>query len=349
MDDSRARMIVPGVGSILVVDDDAALRGTLTRALTRLGHHVMTCASLQAALDELDRSTFDLVITDLRLPEGSGLDLLAGVRQRWPDTRTILMSGLAQTEDAAVAIQHGVSHLLLKPFDLEELQSCVDKALAQVLDRSDGRTMADAMAVQRDAQSRMWVLRAAHALAAAVEAKDAYTAGHAARVTAYSLVIADCMGYDDVARLQLATDLHDVGKIGVPDAVLNKAGALTPDEFDEIKRHPAAGERILRPLIDDTVVLGVVRSHHERWDGLGYPDGLSGEMIPRGARIVAAADTLDAMTSARAYRDALPWDIAVSEILRCGGTQFDPAVIAAFAGSLPALEQLYHAAALHTR
>jgi putative two-component system response regulator len=182
------------------------------------------------------------------------------------------------------------------------------------------------------------VLRAAHALAAAVEAKDAYTAGHATRVTAYALTIAREMGGIDPTRFRLAGDLHDVGKIGVPDNVLNKPGRLTVEEFDMVKKHPEIGERILQPMIDDELVLGVVRSHHERWDGRGYPDGLVGGAIPLPARVLAVADTIDAMTSRRAYRIELGWDVMVTEIRHCSGSQFDPTVVEAFDAALPYLQ-----------
>jgi HD-GYP domain-containing protein (c-di-GMP phosphodiesterase class II) len=175
-------------------------------------------------------------------------------------------------------------------------------------------------------------------LADAVEAKDPYTAGHATRVTAYAMSIAEALGGIDLLRFRLAGDLHDVGKIGIPDVILNKPGRLEPGEMELVRRHPETGARILEPLIDDPMVLGVVRWHHERWDGEGYPDRLAGEAIPLPARVLAVADTLDAMTSNRAYRGGLPWSVALAEIRACSGAQFDPAVVAAFERALPVLE-----------
>jgi putative nucleotidyltransferase with HDIG domain len=254
------------------------------------------------------------------------------------------MSAHAGTTDAAAAIEHGVDRLLLKPFRLEELRAGVEKALAERRARAEiarHRELVEAALRQRQSESKLWVLRAAHALVAAVEAKDAYTAGHAMRVTAYAMAIAEVIGGIDPERFRLAGDLHDVGKIGVPDAVLNKPDRLTTEEFALVKKHPEAGERILRSFIDDALVLEVVRSHHERWDGRGYPDGLAGEQIPLPARILAVADTLDAMTSSRAYRVGLPWEVAVEEIQRNAGSQFDPVVVEAFARALPTLEALH--------
>jgi HD-GYP domain-containing protein (c-di-GMP phosphodiesterase class II) len=154
--------------------------------------------------------------------------------------------------------------------------------------------------------------------------------------------MAEDIGGIDPVRFRLAGDLHDVGKIGVPDVVLNKPGRLTDDEFALVRKHPETGAHILQPLIDDPMVIGVVRWHHERWDGRGYPDGLAGTDIPLPARVLAVADTVDAMTSHRAYRRGLPWDVVVEEIRRCSGAQFDPGVVEVFNRVLVRLETQYH-------
>jgi putative two-component system response regulator len=333
-----------GSGTILVVDDATPVRGMVVRFLARLGHQVDEAGSAPEALDRLSDRAYDVVFTDLQMPGGSGLDLLAEIRSRGLDSRLILVSDRADASQAASAVEHGVDRLLLKPFDLTELQMAVEKALAErgVVAKSAGqREMYEAMLRSRKTESKIWILRAAHALVTAVEAKDAYTRGHGARVSSYTLVIGDVIGGFDIQSLRLAGDLHDVGKIGVPDAVLNKPDALTDEEVAAIQRHPEIGRRILEPLIDDSLVLGVVRWHHERWDGLGYPDGIAGTDIPLAARILAVADTLDAMTSPRAYRDALSWEQAVAEISRGAGTRFDPRVVEAMGQVTERLESLY--------
>jgi len=337
------RRLLPG-GQILVVDDDDRISQLIDRYLTRLGHDVETAATVPEAIGRIDEANFDLVITDLQMPGPSGIDLLVEARTRRPGTRLIMMSGCADVPSAAAAIDQGVDALIMKPFDLDELRSRVEDSLqrhSRERDTAHEREVLEARVRQRDMESRTLVLRAAHSLAAAVEVKDAYTAGHAVRVSSYGLTLAEHFGSIDLDRFRLGGDLHDVGKIGIPDQVLNKPGRLTPDEMHLIRQHPLAGERILRPLIDDPMVIGIVRWHHERWDGAGYPDGLSGTSIPLAARILAVADTLDAMTSQRAYRDGLPWQVAVEEIFRCAGTQFDPSVVEAFDAVVSSLEKNY--------
>jgi response regulator RpfG family c-di-GMP phosphodiesterase len=342
---AHAPIAVPQTASrILVVDDEPNICRLLQRYLGRLGYEVETAGSVPDALDVLHRARFDLVLTDLRLPGPSGLDLLVEVRSRAPGTRTILMSAHADVYAAAAAIERGVDQLIVKPFELEDLRARVSDSLAKrraATEAEEERELLETRLRQRDTESKVWILRAAHALATAVEAKDEYTAGHATRVTAYALTIAEEIGTIDPVRFRLAGDLHDVGKIGVPDIVLNKPGRLTEEEFALVRKHPETGAHILQPLIDDPMVIGVVRWHHERWDGRGYPDALAGTDIPLPARVLAVADTVDAMTSHRAYRRGLDWDVVVEEILRCAGAQFDPHVVDAFTRVLPRLELQY--------
>jgi HD-GYP domain-containing protein (c-di-GMP phosphodiesterase class II) len=198
---------------------------------------------------------------------------------------------------------------------------------------------------RRDIEVREAVLKGARALVLAVEARDPYTSGHSERVAGYALLLAEAVYGPGEAldrdSLQLACELHDVGKIGIPDVVLNKESDLTEAEFSSVKPHPRVGRRILEPLLDDPLILAVVGWHHEYWDGTGYPDGLAGETIPLEARVVALADALDAMTSPRAYRPARGWTEAVELIRERSGTQFDPRVVEAFEVTLPRLESAF--------
>jgi putative two-component system response regulator len=329
---------------ILIVEDEPAVRETLARSLERYGYDVRLASTVPEALAAIGVDPFAAVVVDLRLPGGSGLDVLAGAREARPETRLILMSGSADVAAASAAVEHGIDALITKPFDFADMAERVGDAVSRyrvVMAETHQRELLEARLRQRDAESKLWVLRAAHALAHAVEAKDPYTAGHARRVTGYALRIAEATGEIDLDRFRLAGNLHDVGKIGVPDAVLNKPARLDPEELRLVREHPGIGSRILSPFIDDPMVIGVVRWHHERWDGGGYPDGLRGSDIPLAARIIAVADTLDAMTSSRSYRAGLPWEVAVAEILRGAGTQFDPGVVTVFEAVLPELAGLF--------
>jgi len=171
-----------------------------------------------------------------------------------------------------------------------------------------------------------------------LEAKDAYTRGHSIRVSQYAVATASRLGFDGpgLDGIRLGGELHDIGKIGTREAVLHKAGALTAEEFRQITEHPALGERMLAPLAHESPdVLRIVRSHHERLDGAGFPDGLRGDKIPIEARIVAVADAFDAMTTRRPYRDPKPADAAVCELRRVAGTQLDPQAVEAFVEAYP--------------
>jgi diguanylate cyclase (GGDEF)-like protein/putative nucleotidyltransferase with HDIG domain len=206
-----------------------------------------------------------------------------------------------------------------------------------------GRPEDALLALERDAAAMTSQLEHANmatveALAAAVDAKDPYTRGHSQRVSAYATTLAGALGLQlaDVMRVQLAGLLHDVGKIGIPDVILTKSGRLTADEFAVIQQHPEIGERMLAAVPFLREILPAVRHHHERWDGRGYPDGLSGSAIPAEAAILAVADSLDAMTSSRTYRPALPFAEARRRIAEGVGAQFDPQVVAAFERALAA-------------
>lgn len=331
---------------VLVVEDDSGIRRLIDSFLSREGFSVVTAADANTAIEALDEE-FDVLITDVRLPGASGNELVAILKARWPATQVIVMTGAREAHIAAEALNAGADRYLFKPFGMHELQAHLSDALVRrdrtLTDRKERRLLS-VEAEMRGEEAREAILKGARALVRAVEVRDAYTRGHSDRVADYATTIARAAGEHasdlDLDTLRLACELHDVGKIGISDAILNKEGPLTPEEFVQVQKHPATGRRILEPLLGDELILAVTTWHHERWDGKGYPDGLSGSSIPYPARIVAIADALDAMTSTRAYRAALPWETAVEQIVERGGSQFDPELIAPFRMALPELESL---------
>lgn len=330
----------------LIVEDDQAVRTMLAAYLKREGFAVVETGDVTEGLRAMGRE-FDLVITDIRLPGPSGNELVAAVKARWPATQAVVVTGFRDAQVAAEALNAGADHYLFKPFGIPELQGHLVDALMRrdriLADRQE-RLLLTEEARRRKGEAHEAILGGTRALVRAVEVRDPYTLGHSERVAHYAVALAGGLGSRpriDLERLFLACELHDLGKIGIPDAILNKEGSLTSDEFDEVRKHPDTGCRILEPLLGDDLILAVTRWHHERWDGLGYPDGLAGDAIPHVARLVALADTLDAMTSTRAYRNRIPWDEAVAHIAEQGGSQFDPELMDLFTSTLPTLREFF--------
>ena len=346
--------LVPGtVGELgagkraLVVEKDRVVRDLLGAFLRSEGFHVVEVEDVPGAVHEL-RTEFDVVVTDLRLSTASGREVVVAAKERWPATQVVVITGIQDAQGAGEALGAGADRYLFKPFGMPEFRSHLVDALArreQLQARARDRAEDSEAARIRADQARESILRGAMALVMAAEVRDPYTRGHSARVGAYSAVLAP--GLDpggeliDRERLELACELHDVGKIGVPDAILNKEGPLDEDEMCLVRLHPEAGRRILEPLLDDDLVLAVTHWHHERWDGTGYPDGLRGENIPPAARVVALADALDAMTCPRAYRDALAWEDALDRIRTEAGKGFDPVLVTHMETVLPQLKRVH--------
>ena len=322
----------------LGVDDEPAVRRTIVRMLASQGLTCVEASDGREALDRLKRSDgLALVITDLRMPELDGMALLGEIISRWPDTTVLVLSGLAETATAVECLRRGAADFLLKPVSMDELQERVARAVEKrqlVLDNREYQLHLEQRVSEQAARIQELYLEGVQMLARALEAKDAYTSGHSLRVSRYSVETAIRLGVagELLAQIRLGGELHDIGKIGTREAVLHKPGSLTAGELDHILEHPILGEQMLAPLARQSpAVLRIVRSHHERWDGSGFPDGLAGEDIPLEARIVAVADAFDAMTTERPYRAARTPAEALSELRRVAGTQLDERVVEAFA------------------
>jgi putative nucleotidyltransferase with HDIG domain len=334
--------LAAGVARALVVDDEPAVRHALRRILAQMGFTTIEAADGAEAVSLLERDgTPTLVVSDLRMPGVDGLDLLRIVRERWPDTSVIMLSGMAETSVAIECLHEGAADFLLKPVSLGELQERVTRVLekrALVLQNRLYQQYLERRVAEQAERIGKLFLEGVQLLARALEAKDAYTSGHSIRVSHYAVATAARLGLRGLAldHIRLGGELHDIGKIGTREALLHKPSALTPEERNQIAEHPALGEQMLQPIARESpTVLRIVRSHHERIDGRGFPDGLAGPGIPMEARIVAVADSFDAMTTLRPYRAPLTPEAAIEELTRVAGSQLDPDAVAAFSAAFP--------------
>ena len=321
----------------LVVDDEPRLRQVLVHLMQNDGFSCREAGNGAEALDVLQRESIPLVLSDLRMPQIDGIELLRQTRARYPDTAVVMITAVADVEVAVSCLAMGAMDYLTKPFHLEEVRARVSQALEKRRLILENREYQDRLEERVAVQARRLedlFLASVQSLAEALEVKDPYTRGHSIRVSHFSSAIARVLdlGTDVVRQIELGGQVHDIGKIGVREAVLNKPGKLTDDEYAHIMTHMTVGWRILAPLLSEAPLsLSIVRSHHERWDGRGMPDGLAGAAIPLEARITAVADSYDAMTSGRPYRLAqLSTGEALEEVRANSGTQFDPDVVHAF-------------------
>jgi putative two-component system response regulator len=334
---------------ILVVDDEPAIRDLLTEGLKESGYDCSAAANGFEALECLDRKRFSLVLSDIDMPTMDGVKLLQAVKEGHPDIEVVMITGVVDVEVALRAMRMGANDYLTKPFNLEEVRLTIEKALEKrrlVLENREYQKNLESKVAERtvelvlkrrEIEELYEKLQVSYettleALAAALDTRDTETQGHSVRVSEYTVVIARRMGVADpeLTEIRRGALLHDVGKIGIPDAVLRKPGKLTAQEWAEMKKHPEIGYRILSGINFLEKSLPIVIAHQERFDGSGYPRGLKGDEIPLGARIFAVVDTLDAMTSDRPYRSALDYETAREEIVRNSGIQFDPKVVEAF-------------------
>lgn len=331
---------------VLLVDDEKVVWQVLGEKLGRSGYEWCGRSSAEDALACLEQESFDAVVSDLKMPGMTGLQLLAEVRKRHPHLAFVMATGEDDIRVAVDAMKHGADDYLVKPYHLDAAVESVRRALQKKFMEAElekYRHQLEEMVEQRthQLQAAMKRIESAYdetleALGAALDLRDTETAGHSRRVSLYSLEIARAVGCtnEQLKTIARGSYLHDIGKIGIPDSVLLKQGKLTPEEMAVMQTHVRIGFELLSRIPFLSSASEIVLAHQERYDGEGYPQGLSGEKIPLGARIFAVADTLDAMTSDRPYRQALPFSTAREEIIRESGKQFDPDVVRVFL-SLP--------------
>lgn len=308
---------MPETLAILLFARDTAPARVAQDALAEDGYRVLRCDDPAEALEHLMDEPIGLVVLDGGALTPFTERLFRQWRAQNPLLEALGIPGEDRPEPALVRMD--CRQILPLPLQPEALVEAAHRALIQ---RS-----ARAGLVRGDEELAVLVLQATQALVTAVERKDVYTRGRADRVALFAGILAEELGGVDVDRIRTAARVMDVGKSGVPEEILNKTERLTEEEYDQVMRHPVISWEMLRHLFRDEVVLRVARHHHERWDGKGYPDGLMGEAIPLEARIVAVADSMDAVTSTRAFRQARLWSEAVDEIVEASGTRYDPRVV----------------------
>jgi putative nucleotidyltransferase with HDIG domain len=323
---------------ILVVDDQSSVREAVASHLTGRGYEVVIAASGDEALEILARQKIACMLCDARLFGTRSGELLSLSFKRDPALAVLVLSALADVSDAVRYLQYGAMDYLPKPLDLAQVEASVQRAMRRraelIHERAASRVLKEEVvrlgAELAQEQARMKGLSVAtlETLVCVVEAQDSWFAGHSLRVAQLAASIAAELGRSDeeVEQVRQAGRLHDIGMICVPEGLQSKEGPLSPAEFDQIKRHVIVGAQILTPLPQLRTTSAFIRSHHERWDGQGYPDALRGESIPWGARMIGAAEIYDALTTARPYREQLTPELAVERMGEVRGTVLAPEV-----------------------
>lgn len=327
---------------ILIVDDEASIRMLLGGFLRSRGFDTETAANAAAALELLERKRFDLVLSDVNMPGMNGIELLSRIRHSHASVGVLMLTGCEDISLAVEAMKAGALDYVQKPFDLNEVAVLIHDALARREEKL--REESHVKDLERLVQDQSAELRrllgdlhvasevTVNALVTALDARERETYAHSRRVGEYAVHLAQTMGVQDseLETVRRGAMLHDIGKIGISDTILLKPGALTDPEWAQIRRHPQIGYWILKGIAPFQDAAEIVLSHHERFDGRGYPRHLRGEEIPLGARIFSVVDSLDAITEDRPYHRAQSYEEARQEIAGNAGTQFDPVVVDRF-------------------
>ena len=328
---------------LLVVDDEPSVVQCISEALAPSADTITGVGSVSEAVDAVKNQTYDVALCDVYMPQTNGLELLSRAQREQWDTSFIMITGRSNVRDFSATVRLQAADFLLKPFAVADLIASVERTFdrLQATRRSRRELQLLSEAVRRRTLDLELVTRTLEdnykatleTLVDALDAREHETCAHSFRVRAYTMHLARLARYPWSMQpaLENAALLHDIGKIAISDSILLKPAKLTPEQFEEVKKHAVIGEQILSHIEFLRPAAKIVRHHHERFDGAGYPDGLSSDVIPLGARLFTVADTLDAMLSDRCYRQAPGYQAARAEILRCSGTQFDPYVVKLFA------------------
>jgi len=331
-------------GTILIADDEEDIRELLGDFMSSEGYRCFLAADAFEALEKF-RSTpdIDLIMSDIRMPGRTGIELLDDVKQLDDDVMVVMITAVKDVESAIAAMSKGAYDYVSKPFKLNEVAAIASKAIEKrhlILENREYQRE-----LERKVEARTIELRQAlkeldktykftlSALVTALDTRDTETQGHSFRVMRYTMELARRMALKDpkfIKALEYAALLHDIGKIGIPDAILRKPGRLSPLEWEIMKTHPVLGYEILHKIKFLEESAQIVLHHHEHYDGGGYPDGLKGENIPLGSRIFAVADAFDAMTTKRPYSDAITFQSAMDDLKENKGKFFDPEVVETF-------------------
>ena len=333
--------VVPEQLSVLVVDDLAIVRLSLQRILAKSGYRVRVAEDVRGALEILDEDTIDLILCDIQMPGASGLDLVKAIRHRIPDTSVVMVSSMDDAETAIECLQRGAFGYVLKPYQPREIVVQVNNALR--------RRMLEIAYRDREAQLARKVREQtveirnsreeiAFRLIAASDHRDNETGMHVRRIGLFAAEMARLLGWDQdrIDTIQSAAPMHDIGKIGVPDAILQKPSALTEEEWVTMKRHTVMGATILKGSTVPFIQMGarIAIGHHEKWNGSGYPNGLQQEAISLEARITALVDVYDAVSNRRHYKEPWPEDKVLELIRKGSGSHFDPKLTELFLANL---------------
>ena len=332
--------------TILIVDDDWQVREVLHEIFLSAGYTCQVAGDGREGLDLFRATLPPLTVTDLKMPVMDGIALLQGIRQADSDAAVIVLTGAADVKTAIESLKLGAHDFIMKPVNVDELLIAADRAIERrqlLIERREYQALLEQRVEEATQNLASAYTQTLEALGAALDSRDVGTESHSRRVHGYSLALAREHGMpdDQLADLAHGVLLHDIGKIGIPDAILLKPGSLTPDEWQIMRTHPEIGKRLIEKIPFLHNAIPVVWCHHEKWDGNGYPRGLKGDEIPLNARIFSVVDAFDAMTFDQPYSKAIAFEAATAEIKRCAGSHFDPQVVESFLRvPLPLLDEI---------